>query len=231
MAKPPVKRSSQLRVNDFLAKAGDLTVKARKIDGRLIFAIDATASRQPSWDRACHLQSQMFKSVDNVGGLAIQLSYFRGFDEFYSSPWCFDSQSLLKQMNCVSCVGGHTQIEKLLSHVITECKNNKINAVVFIGDAMEESSATLASLAGQLGLLRCPVFLFQEGFEPEVARTFRQIAKLSGGAYHSFDESSAKELGDLLSAVAVFAAGGRKALAESKRLESSTVAALLKQLS
>lgn len=231
MAKPPVKRSNQLQVGEFLAKAGELTVKARKVDGRLLFAIDATASRQPTWDRACHLQSQMFRAVDSVGGLAIQLCYFRGFEEFKASPWCYDSQSLLRQMNGVYCEGGYTQIEKLLSHAVRECRNSKVNAVVFIGDAVEESADKLSALAGQLGMLKCPLFLFQEGSDPEVARVFGQMARLSGGVYHAFNESSARELGDLLSAVAVYAAGGKTALRESRKLESSAVKALLQQLS
>ena len=42
--------------------------------------------------------------------------------------------------------------------------------------------------------------------------TFRQIAELSGGAYAPFNSSSAEELKNLLAAVAVYAAGGRKAL-------------------
>lgn len=231
MSKLPAKTSKQLKVNDFLAKAGELTVKARKIDGRLLFAIDATASRQPTWDRACHLQSSMFKAVDNVGGLAIQLSYFRGLDEFYKTPWCFDGQSLLKQMSRVTCVGGHTQIEKVLLQALSETQKNKINAVVFIGDAVEENAAILTRLAGQLGMLKCPLFIFHEGYEPNAERVFKQMAKLSGGAYHAFNESSAAELGELLSAVAIFATGGKKALITAARLESLAVQSLLQQLS
>lgn len=54
--------------------------------GRLIFAIDATASRQPSWDRACQLQGEMFLAVRDVGGLAVSLAYYRGFQEFAATP-------------------------------------------------------------------------------------------------------------------------------------------------
>src|SRR3546814_9870581 len=36
--------------------------------GRLIFAMDATASREPTWDRACRLQGEMFKETAALGG-------------------------------------------------------------------------------------------------------------------------------------------------------------------
>src|ERR1700728_2335763 len=36
--------------------------------GRLIFALDATMSRQPTWDTACRLQSEMFREAASAGG-------------------------------------------------------------------------------------------------------------------------------------------------------------------
>ena len=66
--------------------------------------------------------------------------------------------------------------------------------------------------SGKLGLLGVPTFMFQEGLEPSATRAFKQIAKLTNGAYCSFNSSSAKQLRELLSAVAVYAAGGRMAL-------------------
>ena len=38
---------------------------------RLIFAMDATASREPSWDRACQVQGQMFLVTAALGGLEV----------------------------------------------------------------------------------------------------------------------------------------------------------------
>jgi hypothetical protein len=77
---------------------------------------------------------------------------------------------------------------------------------------VEENPDSLCNLAGQCGLLRLPLFLFQEGHEREVEQTFRSMAKLSGGAYARFDSSSAEVLAGLLGAVASFATGGRAAL-------------------
>ena len=62
-------------------------------------------------------------------------------------------------------------------------QKSKVNALVYVGDCMEEDVDRLAGLAGELGLIGVPVFLFQEGREPKAERAFREIARLSRGAY------------------------------------------------
>jgi hypothetical protein len=182
--------------------------------GRLIFALDATASREPTWDQASHIQAEMFKETAALGGLDIQLVYYRGFRECKASRWHGDSAGLLRVMTGVFCLAGRTQIGRVLQHAITETKAKQVNAMVFVGDAMEEDIDELGHLAGELGLLGLPCFLFHEGHDPIARRAFEQIARLSGGACCRFDAGSAKQLRDLLAAVAVYAAGGRKALAD-----------------
>ncbi len=211
MAKPPSRKASSREVRQFLQKSRDV---ARFVDKqpRLLFAIDATASRQPTWDSACHLQAEMFQATRNIATLAVQLCYYRGFNEFFASPWVSDSDALASQMTRVHCEGGHTQIARLLRHAMAEHGKAKLRALVFIGDAMEENPDTLCDLAGRCGLLGLPLFLFQEGRLPPVEQTFRSMARLSGGAYARFDGSSAHTLANLLGAVASFAAGGRAAL-------------------
>ncbi len=197
--------------------------------GRLIFALDATASRKASWDRASHLQAQMFQSTSALGSLDIQLCFYRGFGEFHPSPWLSDSQQLLQKMAAVHCLAGHTQIGKLLQHAIRETRRQKLNGVVFIGDCVEENIDTLGQLAGQLGLLGVPLFLFHEGYDAVAERCFRQLAELSGGAYCPFDIGSAQQLRDLLSAVAVFAVGGHAALADFHRRHGDTLLKLTRR--
>jgi hypothetical protein len=180
--------------------------------GRLIFALDATASRGPTWDRACHIQGEMFEATAALGGLDVKLVYYRGFSECKASRWLTTAADLHRAMRAVSCVGGETQIERVLSHAIAENQKQRVNALVFVGDAMEENVDRLCRLAGELGLKGVPVFLFHEGHDAIAASGFQQIAKLSRGAYLRFDLASADRLKDLLGAVAVYAAGGYRAL-------------------
>ena len=199
--------------------------------GRLIFAMDATASREPTWDRACHLQAEMFKETEGLGGLEVQLVFYRGFGECKASSWVTSPAELVRRMTAVRCLGGQTQIRKVLKHAIRETqKKKKVNALVFVGDCMEEDVDAVCHQAGQLGLLGVPAFLFQEGREPIAERAFRQIARLTNGAYCSFDASSAQQLRELLSAVAVFAAGGRTALADYSKRTGGAVLQITSQV-
>ncbi len=218
--------SSRAEVDSFLEQVRGLqpAVSGR---GRLIFAMDATMSRQPSWDLALELQADMFRAVKEVGGLDVQLIYFRGFNECQASKWVGDPDALARLMRQVHCEGGHTQIRKVLSHARRETEKRTVNALVYVGDCMEEDIDQLSQLAGELGLVRVPVFLFQEGREPRAERAFKEIARLSRGAYCRFDAGSAGQLRELLTAVAVYATGGRKALEKSK---SGAAVLLLQQL-
>ena len=195
--------------------------------GRLIFAIDATASRQPSWDRACHLQGGMFQAAAAHGGLAVQLAYYRGFGEFAATPFLTDGTELARRMTGVACLGGKTQIGKVLAHALAETTRERVAAVVFVGDAVEEAPDSLCHAAGQLGMRGTPLFAFQEGHDSSAATVLRQLARLSGGAHRTLDEGSAAALAELLRAVAVFAAGGREALA---RLPGAVARSLIAQL-
>jgi hypothetical protein len=181
--------------------------------GRLVFALDATASREATWDRACRLQGEMFEAAAALGGLDVQLVFYRGFDECKASRWLGAAADLHRAMRSVGCAGGETQIGRVLAHALSEGRAEKVNALVFVGDAMEEKVDELCRLAGELGLLGVPVFVFHEGGDETAGRAFRQIAKLSGGAYCPFDAASAEQLRQLLGAVAAYAAGGRQALA------------------
>jgi hypothetical protein len=180
--------------------------------GRLIFALDATASRQPTWDMACDLQAQMFKDVASIGGLSIQLVYYRGLDECRASRWISESGQLLRLMERLNCRAGRTQIGKILVHARRETGILPVSAVVFVGDALEETTDELFPEAHELGRLKVPAFMFQEGDASEVEHAFREIARLTGGAYCRFDRGAAKQLGELLKAVSLFAVGGLAAL-------------------
>ena len=217
-AKPAGKPSAGTKsaeIESFLAEARTLAPAVGTGRGRLIFALDATMSRQPSWDTALRLQAEMFEEAAKVGGLDIQLVYFRGFNECRASRWVSDARGLRDLMTGIQCRGGHTQIGRVLTHARRETRRKKVNVLVFIGDALEEKIDDLAAKAGELGMLGVRMFIFQEGRDAVVERGLREIARLSGGAYARFDANAAGQLAQLLRAAAVYAAGGLKALAGS----------------
>ncbi len=226
---PPAKKSTDKEVDIFLDKLARLP-KTTSAKGRLIFALDATASRQMTWDQACHIQAMMFKEAGRVGDLEIQLIFYRGFGECKASTWVSDTDHLTRLMTSVHCLAGSTQIEKVLKRAVKETTKKKVNALVFVGDAMEEDIDTLGHLAGQLGLHGLPCFMFHEGGDPIVQTAFKQFARLSGGAYCPFNDGAAQQLKDLLAAVAVFAVGGRKALVDYSQKNKTMTAKLLAQI-
>ncbi|QPC87637.1 VWA domain-containing protein [Mesorhizobium sp. NBSH29] len=216
--KPAPVRSGAGEIEAFVRHARALAT-VQKDGGRLILALDATMSRQPTWDLACQLQAQMFDATGKAGALNVQLVYFRGLGECRSSKFTDDTAVLKDLMARIECRGGHTQIGKVFSHALTEHKGGKVNAVVFIGDAMEEAVDDLAAKAGALGLRGVPLFLFQEGHDPTTESAFKEFARLSKGAWFRFDRNAAAALAKLLSAVAVFATGGLAALEARDRPE------------
>jgi hypothetical protein len=190
---------------------------------RLVFGLDATASREPTWDLACELQVEMFEETAK-SGLDMQLVFYRGTRECQASRWVSNPDALANIMRQVGCRTGHTQIGRVLAHVRKENLRQKVHAFVFVGDAVEEIPADLYAAARDLGV---PAFMFQEGDDPAVTETFRRIARLTNGAHFSFTPGAARELSELLRAVAAYAAGGRDALLANK---TAAAAKLLLQL-
>lgn len=198
--------------------------------GRLIFALDATASRQPTWDLAIHVQNEMFIEAGRLGGLDVQLVFYRGFGECRSSAWLHDGAGLVRLMQAVSCVAGKTQIGRVLRHALQEARRRPVQALVFVGDCMEENVDDLGHLAGELGLLGVRAFMFHEGRDPVAANAFRDIARLTRGAYLPFAAGSAAELRALLGGVAAYAAGGKSAVTALARRSGAAVKLLEQQL-
>ena len=227
----PAPASSRPEIDAFLERVKSLGRTATDGKrGRLVFALDATMSRQPTWDSACALQADMFREAASIGGLDIQLVYFRGLSECRASGWVAGTEKLAALMSAIDCRGGHTQIAKVLSHTRKEYAKQKVQALVFVGDAMEEAIDDLCVVAGELGILGVPVFMFQEGHDPVAEKAYREIARLSRGAYCRFDTGSAHELGELLRAVAAYAAGGIKALSDLSARKAGSARMLLAQL-
>ncbi len=200
-------------VQAFLDTVRDMPrVREKASRGRLLFAMDATASREPTWDMACQIQGDMFAEASTLGGLDVRLLFYRGYRELKTTPWVSSAAKLIPYMTRVRCLGGQTQLERMLDYAIRLDSERKIDAMVFVGDALEEEIDAVCAKAGELGLRGVRCFLFQEGHLDYAERGFRQVAQLTSGAYCRFDAGSAAQLKALLGAVAVYAAGGRRAL-------------------
>jgi hypothetical protein len=207
-----------------------LLEKTRRSRGRLIFALDATASREPTWDMAAQLQAAMFEEAAKIGGLDVQLVYYRGTDEVRHTSWFSDAHELVGRMSQIHCMAGATKITRILRHIRNEHEREPVSAAIFIGDACEEMRGALYEAASGLGV---PVFVFQEGDNlaayvdhrgelvlddapQKVEHIFREIARITNGAYARFDTGAAAKLRELLQAVAAFAVGGVTALANQR---------------
>ena len=204
--------SSKRAIHQFLAEAATVKPPAKGVAQRLIFAMDATASRSPTWDIACSLHAELFGAVRDVGNIHVQLVYFRGFHEFHASPWKSTPAALLNTMLGVRCMGGRTQILRVVEHALHECAKHPVRALLLVGDCFEENSAEVVSAAGQLAVYGVPMFVFQEGHDPGAAQTFAELARITRGAHVPFRQGSAEELRELLRAVAAYAAHGRTGL-------------------
>jgi hypothetical protein len=203
----PPRDTSRAMIDSFLDQTKRVPVVSDATP-RLVFALDATMSRQPTWDLACRVQGEMFETASVIGGLAVQLVYFRGFGECRSSGWVVEPRALTNLMTTIDCRGGHTQICRVLRHVGNEARRSSVRVLVYVGDAMEESVDDLCAVAGELGLMGVKAFMFHEGHDPTAARAFREIARLTGGAYARFDANAPNALRDLLQAAAAYAARG-----------------------
>jgi hypothetical protein len=226
---PLAPRPASAAVAAFVEAAGKAPARPAENRGRLIFALDATMSRQPTWDLAQTLQARMFQAAAGLGGLDAQLVYFRGFNECRASNFVSGGQGLAELMAKISVRGGATQIGKVLAHARDEARRAKVGALVFVGDAMEENIDRLAVTAGELAIAGVKAFMFQEGDDPAAARAFREIARLTGGAYGAFDAGAAGRLEGLLRAAAAYAAGGRAGL-EAQAVGSEAARLLLRQM-
>lgn len=198
--------------------------------GRLIFALDATLSRQPTWDVASDLQSEMFDVAASTGGLEVQLVSFRGMGEFDVRPWTSRGAELKQAMRGYACRSGFTQIGRVLKHAEAETMQTPVQALVYVGDAFEENADRIGVAAGKLGLAGTPAFVFQEGRDRRVRGVFEEIARVTRGAYGRFDAGSAAALRELLRAVAVYASGGLRALEHHAKTRGGAALLLTQQL-
>ena len=200
-------------VDAFLAKAARIPALSQ-VKGRLIFAIDATMSRQPTWDRAAEIQTG-----------DVRRRRRRWADSAFNS-FIFAASANSKQVNgqhrrrlCaramqrVTCCSGVRRnctacwLMRSPRRGVQRSAHSSMSAIAF-----EENADAVAKEAAQLALLGVPAFMFHEGHDASAEAVFREIARLTHGVYARFDAGSARQLRELLTAAAVYATGGSLAL-------------------
>jgi hypothetical protein len=195
---------------------------------RLVFAVDATASREPAWAAARQVTDTLVKALP--GELDVALAVHGGSRVHTFTAFTSDAATLRDRAAGVVCQAGMTRLLPILS---TSLKRPAIRVVVYIGDVYEESVAQGRRLADAMGVHGTKLIVLHDTADPAARRDaeiFWDLAKRTGGCVLPFDASASGKLRDLLAALAVYAVGGEKLLRERRHAMPGAVA-LLEQLS
>ena len=217
--------AKQLTVNrkNLLARAIDRYKEraALKRGVRIGFLIDATASREHTWEQAQTIQAKMFHSASGLTALKLRLVYFGG-NRITKHGWNDNERGVAAHMAAVRCSAGLTQIIEGLEAFIDEKPENRAGAIILIGDCFEEDSAIAAKTAALLKAKNIKVFSFIEGEDWTAHSVFKNLATITGGKFAKFGDDL--PLDDLCEGVALMTYGGEKALT---RLKNDKVRQLL----
>ena len=118
-------------------------------------------------DRACQIQGgDVRRHGPRSAGSPSSWSITAASASARRASGCRDSRALVRVMTAVRCLGGHTQIRKVLRHALDETQVQKVHALVFVGDSMEENVDELCAIAGELGLRGVPRLHVPRGAGP-----------------------------------------------------------------
>ncbi len=113
---------------------------------RLIFAVDATASREPAWTAARRVTDALVKALP--GELDVALAVHGGSRVHTFTAFTKDAATLRDRAAGVACEAGLTRLLPILS---ASLKHQAVRVVVYIGDVFEESLNQGRRLADAMG--------------------------------------------------------------------------------
>jgi hypothetical protein len=222
-------------MNAALARLDQIEVRCEKTarSGRLLFGVDLTSSRQPSFNQAQRAMTAMFETIKTIGAIAVKLIYFRGMNECRESKWYDDPRILIESMRRLSCDAGITQIARLLSLALSE--EGQVSGLVFVGDHCEDGADAVLTLAEKLGQRSMPIFVFHECADDDHASLlakpiFKGMAEVSGGVYVEFKLNSSDVLRELLIGMGAFVTGGCEGLSQIPRPQTQEARQLQSRL-
>jgi hypothetical protein len=194
---------------------------------RLIFAVDATASREQAWAAARQVTDTLVKALP--GELDVALAVHGGSRVHTFTAFTNNAATLRDRAAGVTCEAGLTRLLPILSASV---RRPAIRVVVYIGDVFEESLPEGRRLADAMGEQGTKLIVLHDTADPAARRDaemFWDLARRTGGCVLPFDASASSRLRDLLSAVAVYAVGGEKLLRDRRHALPGSVT-LLKHL-
>ena len=194
---------------------------------RLVFAVDATASREPAWTAARQVTDALVKALP--GELDVALAVHGGSRVHTFTAFTANPATLRDRAAGIACEAGTTRLLPILA---ASLRQQAVRVVIYVGDVFEESVVEARRLADLMGHQGTKLIVLHDTADPSARRdveVFWDFAKRTGGCVLPFDASAPGRLRDLLSAVAVYAVGGEKLLRQ-RRHELPGAVALLENL-
>jgi len=210
-----------------VAPQADLIKSALASAGRprLVFAIDATASREEAWDAAKKITDTLFCAVPDA--LDVALAVHGGSEVHTFTEFCADYKSLRAMAGRVHCQMGLTQLNEIMRQTIS---HERVKVLVYIGDVYEEDVNVAVELAETLKIKGCRIVILHDGHEGSSDhRAFQAIAKAGNGCVLPFNSNAIKDMRASIEAIAILASGGTKLL-ETKSKTSQAAALLLSHI-
>jgi hypothetical protein len=216
--------STQATLRSALSHAEPPMETATPARPRLVFAVDATASREPAWSAARQVTDALVKTLP--GALDVALAVHGGSRVHTFTAFTSDANTLRDRAAGVTCQAGVTRLLPILA---ASLKQQRVQVVIYIGDVFEEGVIHGRRLADAMGAQGTKLIVLHDTADPTSRRdadVFWDLANRTGGCVLPFDASAPSRLRDLLSAVAVYAVGGEKLLRERRHDLPGAVALL-----
>ena len=172
---------------------------------RMVFGIDATASREHAWDTARTVTDSLFSAAP--GGIEVALAAHGGNRLSLFTGFHTDVAPLRRAAAAITCEKGMT---RLLDMAEATLQHPGVRALVYVGDCFEEDPLRAMVLADRMRLrgIRLVVLHDLSSAAREDAHFFAVMAARTGGLVLPFDAASLDALRDVLASLAAYVAGG-----------------------
>lgn len=191
---------------------------------RLVFALDATGSRQVTWETCAVPLTDALLTALPGHQLDVALAWYGGGRVTFTG---FTSHlgTLRDRAAGVRPKAGRTQFLEILTRCVLQTEGVKV--VCLVADTFEESPPLALKLADALKARGTRLLILHDSASQTFggAEIFAQMAERTGGAVLPFDASALPRMKDLVGAIGVLAVGGTPML--EARQETMPAAKLL----